>query len=303
MTPASASTPLADPTAPAFVGEFRPDHQPVPYYHDFEVRGGRPTGRPIYSGDGVDILDVSDPAGITLVHLTLDYPGAGAHNTCTTEDGQTVYVGDEIGARGHWMRIFDVSDLDDAELVGEIVVNRARPSVHNCYVRGDRLYVAHYTEGLRVFDVTEPQGARRGRVARHVPPAGLRHAGRLDGLPVLRLRQADRRRHADRSLGDDARPARRARLRAGSRRRATRLAEPSARALQRRLRPRSTRRRSACRWWTCSAARSSWRRTARSRRVRTRRDWRPAALPAGLYVARLAVDGRVQSGQTVTVVR
>ena len=145
---------LADPAAPALVSTFRPDHQPVPYYHDVEVRDGRAYGSAIYNNGGVDVLDVSDLTAIKLSPTRLHYPGAGAHNTCSTEDGQTVYVGDEIGSSGHWMRIFDVS-TEDAELVGEIVVSRAA-TVHNCYVRGSRLYVAHYTEGLRVFDVTDP---------------------------------------------------------------------------------------------------------------------------------------------------
>ena len=144
---------LADPTAPALVGTFRPDHQPVPYYHDVEVRGGRAYGSAIYAGGGVDVLDVADPGAMTRVS-TFTYPGAGAHNTCATEDGRTVYVGDEIGTAGNWIRIFDAS-TDDPELVGEVVVDR-RAAVHNCYVRGARLYVAHYTEGLRVFDVTDP---------------------------------------------------------------------------------------------------------------------------------------------------
>ena len=145
---------LADPTAPQFVGGFSPTHQDVPYYHDFEVRGDRGYGPAIYSGGGVDVLDVSDPADIRLV-TTFTYPGAGAHNTCSTEDGQTLYVGDEIGTSGQWTRIFDVSDLADVERVGDIVVDE-QAAVHNCYVRGDRLYIAHYTEGMRVFDVSEP---------------------------------------------------------------------------------------------------------------------------------------------------
>ena len=145
---------LADPAAPVLVGGYRPEHQSVPYYHDFEVRGERGYGPAIYAGGGVDVLDVSDPSDIRLV-TTFTYPGAGAHNTCTSEDGRTVYVGDEIGERGHWMRIFDVSDVEDPELVGEIIVDR-RATVHNCYVRDGRLYVAHYTEGLRVFDLADP---------------------------------------------------------------------------------------------------------------------------------------------------
>lgn len=145
---------LADPTAPALVGEYRPEHQPVPYYHDVEVRDGRAYGSAIYQGGGVDVLGVSDPSAVRLL-TTFTYPGAGAHNTCTTEDGGTVYVGDEIGSSGNWVRIFDVRDLGDVELVGEVVVD-AEATVHNCYVRGDRLYVAHYTEGLRVYDVSDP---------------------------------------------------------------------------------------------------------------------------------------------------
>ena len=73
----------------------------------------------------------------------------------TTEDGATLYVGDEVGTSGNWIRIFDARDPDDVEQVGEIVVD-PDAIVHNCYVRGDRLYVAHYTEGLRVFDVSAP---------------------------------------------------------------------------------------------------------------------------------------------------
>ena len=120
---------LADPAAPVLVGAYRPDHLAVPYYHDFEVVGDRGYGPAIYGG-GVDVLDVSDPSDIRrLTETPLDYPGAGAHNTCTTEDGNTVYVGDEVGSQGRWMRIFDVADVQDPELVGEIVVD-AQASVH-----------------------------------------------------------------------------------------------------------------------------------------------------------------------------
>ncbi len=145
---------LADPANPVLTDAFRPDHWPTPYYHDFEVRDGIGYGSAIYSEGGVDVLDVSDPTDVRLL-TSFTYPGAGAHNTCTAEDGGTLYVGDEIGTSGNWIRIFDVRDLEDIERVGEIVVDSSAV-VHNCYVRGDRLYVAHYTEGLRVFDVSDP---------------------------------------------------------------------------------------------------------------------------------------------------
>lgn len=145
---------LEDPEAPAFVGEFQPAHQSTLYYHDFEVHGSLGFGSAIYGGGGVDVLDVSDPTDITYI-TTFTYPGAGAHNTCSTGDGEYVFVGDEIGTHGNWIRTFDLRDLENPELVGEVVVN-ARAVVHNCYVRDSLLYVAHYTEGLRVFDVSDP---------------------------------------------------------------------------------------------------------------------------------------------------
>ena len=144
---------LVDPTDPQFVSEYQPY-----YYHDFEVRDGVGFGPAIF-GQGVDVLDVSDPADIRPIS-TFNYTGSGAHNTCTTEDLSHVYVGDEIGSSGNWTRIFDLSDLSDVEFVDDIVVE-AQAVVHNCYVRGDLLYIAHYSEGLQVFDVSEPAAPAR----------------------------------------------------------------------------------------------------------------------------------------------
>ncbi|MEO0557521.1 MAG: choice-of-anchor B family protein [Bacteroidota bacterium] len=144
------------PESPAFVGEFKPNHLTSPYYHDFEVKGTYGYGPGIYN-DGIDILDVSDPSNITLVG-TFEYPGSsiGPHNTCASEDGNTLYVGDEIGSAGNWTRIFDIADPQNVELVGSIVIDD-QAVVHNCYTKDNLLYIAHYTEGLRVFNVQNPQ--------------------------------------------------------------------------------------------------------------------------------------------------
>ena len=142
------------PEAPDFVSEFKPNHFASPYYHDFEVKGNYGFGPGIYN-DGMDILDVSDPANITLIG-TFNYPGgSGIHNSCTSKDGNTLYVGDEIGAAGNWTRIFDISDVNNVELVKDLIVDEDAV-VHNCYTKGDILYVAHYTEGLRVYNIQDP---------------------------------------------------------------------------------------------------------------------------------------------------
>jgi choice-of-anchor B domain-containing protein len=138
---------LADPVSPALVGSYQPH-----YFHDVYVRGTTMYAAAIY-GQGVDVVDLATRASPQLISR-FNYPASGAHNVCMTEDGTHIFVGDEIGA-GPWTRVFNVEDPEDVTLVAEIVVNAAAVS-HNCNVLGDLLYLAHYTEGVRVFDVSDP---------------------------------------------------------------------------------------------------------------------------------------------------
>jgi choice-of-anchor B domain-containing protein len=139
---------LANPIAPAYVGEYQPH-----YIHDIMVRGDTLWGAGIY-GDGVDIVDISNRAAPTLINR-FNYPGSGAHNVCATTDGSYVFVGDEIGS-GQWTRVFDVRDPMNPELVASIIVD-ATSTVHNCHVVGDLIYIAHYDRGARVWDISNPE--------------------------------------------------------------------------------------------------------------------------------------------------
>ena len=123
------------------------------YYHDIYVKNGTAYAAGIY-GDGVDILDVSNLNSIELL-VNFNYDGSGAHNCWTTEDGNYLIVGDEIGD-GPWNRIFNIQDYNNIELVAEIIVNE-NAVVHNSYVKDNLLYIGHYTEGVRIYDLTNPE--------------------------------------------------------------------------------------------------------------------------------------------------
>ena len=138
---------LADPAAPVYVGAYRPES-----IHDVYVRGDTLYAALIYGG-GVDIVDIRDRANPVRI-ANINYPGSGAHNVCMTEDGSHIFVGDEVGT-GRWTRVFDVRDPFNVELVAEIIVD-PDATVHNCHVRGDLLYLAHYELGVRVWDVSDP---------------------------------------------------------------------------------------------------------------------------------------------------
>ena len=138
---------LMTPGSPQFIS-----HYETFYYHDIYVNNDIGYAAGIY-GDGVDVLDLSELESPQLL-ANFNYPASGAHNTWTTEDGNYVVVGDEIGG-GPWTRIFDIQDLSNIDMVSEYIVDE-NAVVHNSYVRGDLLYIAHYTEGVRILDIANP---------------------------------------------------------------------------------------------------------------------------------------------------
>ncbi|BBM68312.1 choice-of-anchor B family protein [Rhodothermus marinus] len=108
---------------------------------------------------GVGILDVTDKANVREI-AAIRYPDVGyAHQGWLDEAQRYFYLGDELDElRGLVPRtrtlIFDLADLDHPRLAAEYL---AATSVidHNLFVRGDLLFQANYTAGLRVLDISD----------------------------------------------------------------------------------------------------------------------------------------------------
>ena len=123
------------------------------YYHDIDIRNDTLYAAAIY-GQGIDVLNISNKANPTFI-TNWNYPGSGAHNIEISPDGQYAFVGDEIGSSGQWTRVFEISDIHNVQLISQIVVNPSA-TAHNSYYRDGFLYIAHYTEGVRIWDVSNP---------------------------------------------------------------------------------------------------------------------------------------------------
>lgn len=114
--------------------------------------------------DGMAIVDFTDPlAPVNLSTLT-DYPFAGYnHSGWPSTNGKYYYLGDEN--HGFPMKILDVSDLSEIEVVGNFSADS--PSglsiPHNQIVACNYLFVAYYYDGLQVYDISKPD--RPGRVS------------------------------------------------------------------------------------------------------------------------------------------
>ncbi|MGK0378438.1 choice-of-anchor B family protein [Patiriisocius sp. Uisw_017] len=153
---------ISDPTAPQAAGGFSSSG----YSHDAQVviYNGPDTdyiGREILissNANDVIILDVTNKSNPTLI-AEFGYPNVGyTHQGWFTEDQRYFLLGDELdeinGIGNTRTIVFDFSDLDNPELDFEYDGPTGAID-HNGYVKDGKYYMANYTAGLRVIDVTD----------------------------------------------------------------------------------------------------------------------------------------------------
>jgi len=155
---------LANPSAPAYVSSW--DDR---YIHDAQavtMTSGPWAGREIvfacsgfdggFTNTGLDILDVTDKNDIEVLANVFYSNAAYSHQAWLSPDRQYLYLNDELDEDGFFPSttiIFDVSDLENP--FATTTSTNGNPAItHNVYTKGDLLYASNYTDGLRVFDIT-----------------------------------------------------------------------------------------------------------------------------------------------------
>jgi choice-of-anchor B domain-containing protein len=166
---------IRDPKQPAFAGCFadpRTGNAGTGYSHDAQcVTYSGPqqkyAGREICFGsneNALSIADVTDRANPVALSRA-SYPNVQySHQGWLTEDQRYFYMndeGDEVSGVVPRTRtvIWDVSDLDDPQFVGEFLGTSAA-SDHNLYIRGDTMYQSNYEAGLRIIDISDRRNPR-----------------------------------------------------------------------------------------------------------------------------------------------
>ena len=128
-----------------------------------------------FNETSVDLWDVTDKAAPTRLSTTT-YPTASyVHSGWPTNDNRYVVVHDELDElnRGLNTHIYtlDVADLRVPSLVTSYI-GGVTSTDHNGYAIGDRYYVAHYTRGLVIFDLSNPRARTEvGSFDTYVSPA------------------------------------------------------------------------------------------------------------------------------------
>lgn len=145
-----------------------------------------------YWDAGMIMLDISVPEAPTFLGRAKDpvtdegnLPSAvavpGERLAVTTDED---FSGIEPGGTWGAARIWDIADPTKPVQIGQFRTPNSSSSrsdgwftVHNPQVRGNRLYLSWYSDGLRVVDISRPDRPRE--VASFVPPSGQ------DGTPPL----------------------------------------------------------------------------------------------------------------------
>lgn len=111
-----------------------------------------------------DLTDKKNPVAISRA----SYPNvAYAHQAWFSDDHRYLYLNDEgdesagkgEAAKGTRTLVWDLADLSDPILVKEHV-GTSKAIDHNLYVKGDRMYQANYTSGLRILDISDPRNPK-----------------------------------------------------------------------------------------------------------------------------------------------
>jgi len=161
---------IQDPLTPEFVGCFADPstgRSGTGYSHDaqcvmYEGPDTEYQGREICFNSNetaLSISDVTDKENPVAVSIA-EYPNvAYTHQGWLTEDFEYFYMNDELDELqdkvvGTRTLIWDVTDLDDPQLVNEFMSENLS-SDHNLYIQGDVMYQSNYRSGLRIFDISD----------------------------------------------------------------------------------------------------------------------------------------------------
>ncbi len=131
--------------------------------------------------DGLVIADFTDPENeILLTTLeSSDYPDSGYnHSGWPSEDGKYYFFADET--HGMKVKAYDVSDKSDVMLLGTFDAGSTNPKsiAHNLLVKGNRLYISYYYDGLQVYVIEDPSNIQR---IMHYPTSQLTATNDYEG--------------------------------------------------------------------------------------------------------------------------
>ena len=157
----------ADPTNPAFVTQWNNKyvHECAAVTYDSGTYAGKQIAFACngfnggFDDTGLEILDVTNKTAITTMsRITWSNPGY-SHQVWLSEDRQYAFINDELDESNYGIgtRIIVINIANLSAPFIAATYTSTNPAIgHNFYVKGDLLFGANYTSGLRVYDISDP---------------------------------------------------------------------------------------------------------------------------------------------------
>ena len=127
------------------------------YLHDLNVKDNIIYGS-YFSGDDFRVYDANDPNNIFLIEELSGMDGA--HSSWNDAEEEWAYLIEEKS--DHTINVIDMSNLmdpnNDMEIVNQIwdpLESDNGLIAHNLFVLNDFLYISHYEDGVKVYDITD----------------------------------------------------------------------------------------------------------------------------------------------------
>ncbi|MCK9407724.1 MAG: choice-of-anchor B family protein [Bacteroidetes bacterium] len=151
---------ITDPLNPRQVGSYGKGNNP--YVHDSFIRNDTLYAAAI----GVGRLDIVDftvkghyhqLTSSKVISKTPTVPEGRTHQVWLSEDGKTMFVATE-GSSANFpfnLHIYNISDKTNPVQIATWTSSPMK-SIHNVFVKGDFIYIAYYSDGFRVLDISNP---------------------------------------------------------------------------------------------------------------------------------------------------
>jgi len=147
---------LANPASPVLINEL--NDPTIGHVHDAYVRND--TAYLNCGNDGFRVFDYSNVNSISnqpnLLGSLTSYPDAGYnHSGWLNKSGDIYAMQDEN--HGYDIKILDLSDFTNISVISVFSSGvDANSMAHNAIIKDNLLYVAYYHDGLRVYDISNP---------------------------------------------------------------------------------------------------------------------------------------------------
>lgn len=143
---------LTNPEVPVKIGQWA-----TKYVHDCRIINDTIYASCINAGE-INIINATNKAAPVTVKTFQTVPNPFTHNSARTVDGKYLFTTDETSSPNGKLKIWNIANLNNVTYVRNwLPTSISTAIVHNVEIYGNLAVIAHYTAGIRVLNIADPE--------------------------------------------------------------------------------------------------------------------------------------------------